>query len=117
MNRTRRFRLITALAAAYVIGLQALLLSVAIGSMSAGTLCLAGGSAGGSPAPAGGDTGCPCAAGCGMQCGVHALAGPPQSLLVLASWGAATGLALPAIEPVQQPTLRSPERARAPPAA
>jgi len=119
MNRTRRFRRIIALAAAYVIGLQALLLplSVAIGSMPAGVLCLSGGSAGGSPAPVGGDTGCPCAAGCGMQCGVHALAAPPQSSLACASLGAATVLPPPAIEQVQQPTLRGPQRARGPPAA
>ena len=37
-------------------------------------------SADGSSSPAGHDSGCPCAAGCGMQCCAQTLAGPPQPL-------------------------------------
>lgn len=119
MNRTRGR--IIALAAAYVMGLQALLLplSVMVGGSPAGTLCTSSGSATGPHVPPGrSDTGCPCAAGCGMQCGVHAAGAPPQDVFALASFGA--GAALPPPPPIEQapaPTSRRPQLARAPPAA
>jgi len=116
MYRTRK---IVALAAAYVIGLQALLLplSVAAGGAFDLVLCTAHATVGNAQAPAGQDNGCPCAAGCGMQCSVHALAGPPRSTVAYASFGAATLLPLPAIEPAPRPACHSPRLARAPPPA
>jgi hypothetical protein len=118
MNRTHRR--IIALAAAYVMGLQALLLplSVAVGSLAAGTLCTSSGSANTPQGPAHrSDTGCPCAAGCGMQCGLHAAAAPPQHVFSLASFGAAASLPPPPVEQAPAPALRRPQLARGPPAA
>jgi hypothetical protein len=62
-----------ALAAAYLVALQALLLplSVAAGNPFMGSPCVSSASQ-----PVGHDAGCPCAAGCGMQCCVQALAAP-----------------------------------------
>jgi hypothetical protein len=118
MYRTGQSRRIIALAAAYVIGLQALLLplSVAAGGFAL-VLCSAQVSVGSAQGPLGHDNGCPCAAGCGMQCGAHALAGPPQTVIALASPGAASLLPPPAIEAPPRLHLRSPQLARAPPAA
>jgi hypothetical protein len=115
MNRTHRR--IIALTAAYVMGLQALLLplSLAVGGSPAGTLCTSSGSHGSSVPSDRSDTGCPCAAGCGMQCGVHA-AVPPQHVVTLAFFGAATSLAPPAIEQAPTLALRRPQLARGPPA-
>ncbi len=114
MYRTRK---IVALAAAYVIGLQALLLplSVATGGAFDFVLCTAHATVGSAQAPAGQDNGCPCAAGCGMQCSVHALAAPPQSVLAYGSFGAAALLPPPAIEPAPRPAWHKPQLARAPP--
>ena len=73
-RRSRTLRFI-ALFAAYVVALQALLLplSVAVGGTLDLTPCAAATSAGSTQTPASHQTGCPCAAGCGMQCCVHAL--------------------------------------------
>jgi hypothetical protein len=70
MTESIRGRSIVALFAAYVIALQALFLplSVAAGPAAAGSsLCLSAASGGGGP-PAHDQSGCPCAAGCGVQC-------------------------------------------------
>jgi hypothetical protein len=118
MNRTRRR--IIALAAAYVMGLQALLLplSVAVGGLAAGTLCTSSGSAAGSQGPAGrSDTSCPCAAGCGMQCCAHVLAGPPHAVIALGLSAAGDLLPAPAIDAAPRPAWHGPQLARAPPAA
>lgn len=112
--RTRRF---LALLAAYVVGLQALLLplSVAGGGFAGETLCLS--AAGGASQPTSQDSPCPCAAGCGMQCGAHALAVPPPSELALVS-AAAGVLASPiAIDAPFQRAGRDAHTPRAPPAA
>jgi hypothetical protein len=108
-----------ALAAVYVIALQALLLplSVAVGGSPFFGLCSSGASVASSQSPAGHQTGCPCAAGCGMQCCVHALAGPPQTLIVVDLMRTGAPLRPPALEPVVRPAMRSPQLARAPPAA
>ena len=97
--------------------LQALLLplSVAIGSAPAGALCVSGGSAG--HMAIGHESGCPCAAGCGMQCGMHAAGAPPQTLLTLASFDAVRLQPPPAVEQAGRPMAHSPQLARAPPAA
>jgi hypothetical protein len=105
-----------ALAAAYVVALQALLLplSVAAGATVAGTLCSA--SAGHSQAPAGSDSACPCAAGCGMQCGAQALAGSPQISVAVSPTFAFAAMPAPAFEPVVRMAEMRPQVPRAPPA-
>ncbi len=119
MLRANRSRRIVALAAAYVIGLQALLLplSVAAGGVFSPVLCAAGASVGSAQSPLGHDNGCPCAAGCGMQCGAHALAVPPRTVIAFALAGASKPLPLPAIDAAPRAALRNPQLARAPPAA
>jgi hypothetical protein len=119
MSQPRRSRPFIALAAAYVIALQALLLplSVAVGGSPFFSLCSAGASVASSQSPAGHPTGCPCAAGCGMQCCAHALAGPPQALIALDLAQVGALLSPPALEPVIRLAVRSPQLARAPPAA
>jgi len=117
MKQAPRSRRIVALVAAYVVALQALLLplSVAAGAAADFSLCTAA-SSHGAPQPASHDTSCPCAAGCGMQCCVSALAVPPQTTIALAREGAR--IAPPSvIASVARPYLRSPQLARAPPAA
>ncbi len=119
MSQPHRVRPIIALAAAYVIALQALLLpvSVAVGGSPFFSLCSAGTSVASSQSPADHQTGCPCAAGCGMQCCVHTLAGPPQIVTVLGLTQVGVLLAPAALEPVIRPAVRSPQVARAPPFA
>ena len=112
-------RRLVALAAAYVVALQALLLplSVAAGSAFDSSLCIAATSVDGSPSPASHDTGCPCATGCGMQCCMQTLAGPPPVMVALSLTRAIAMPPAPAIEPVIRLADRSPQVPRAPPAA
>ena len=119
MTRTSWSRRIVALAAAYVLALQALLLplSLAAGGALTQVLCSGQQSVGNIQAPIGHDTGCPCAAGCGMQCAMHAAGAPPQSVLALASFGSVCLPSPPAVEQAERPTARRPQLARAPPAA
>jgi hypothetical protein len=120
MRQPLRSRRIVALAAAYVVALQASLLplSLAVGASPGTSLCSAATSAAGPQSGTGhGGSGCPCAAGCGMQCGIHALAGSPQAAIVLALTGAARLTPPPALTQVARSWLRSPQLARAPPAA
>jgi len=118
MGKAVQSRRIIALAAAYVVALQALLLplSVAAGPFTA-NLCAVGTSVDGSPSPAGHDPGCPCAAGCGMQCCVQTLDRPPQIIAV--KLGVTRAIAMtpaPTIVPVIRMADRSPQVPRAPPA-
>jgi hypothetical protein len=119
MSRSRRSRPFIALAAAYVIALQALLLplSVAMGGAYPFSLCSAGASVAGSQSPVGHQTGCPCAAGCGMQCCVHALAGPPQTPIAVDLAQAGALMPLPALEIAVRPAMRGLQVARGPPPA
>ena len=114
----RGFRRIVGLFAAYVMGLQALLLplSVAAGGVFGPVLCSAHVSVGNAPSPFGQDNGCTCAA-CGMQCGAHSLAAPPQTVIAFGLLGAGSLLPPPTMAPAPRPAWRSPQRARAPPAA
>jgi hypothetical protein len=120
MRKPIRTRRLIALLAAYVVALQALLLplTVAAGASFDGSLCSAVSSVESGHQPAGHDTGCPCAAGCGMQCAAHSLAGPPP---VASAVRAQTRFSMiapePAIEATLQPARRSPQAARAPPLA
>jgi hypothetical protein len=118
MNRRPRTLRIVALLAAYVVGLQALLLplSVAAGGALGFTICSSVASVGSPQAPAGHDTGCPCAAGCGMQCGIHALAPPPQVAIADLARDADVAAASPLRTGViHRPVIRGPQLPRPPP--
>jgi hypothetical protein len=111
-------RWIVALAAAYVIGLQALLLPLSVASGAFATVfCSAYTSVGNVQAPFTNDNGCPCAAGCGMQCGGHALTGPSQTVIAFVSLDTGSLLPPPTIEPAPNLAWHSPQLARAPPSA
>ena len=116
MSKPVRTRRIITVAAAYLVALQALLLplSVAAGSPFAGSLCVS--SAGPTQAPVSHDTGCACAAGCGMQCCAQVLAGSPQASFAVTRTLARIMTPAPALAPVTRPDLRSPQNPRAPPA-
>lgn len=118
MSPSNRSRRIVALIAAYVVALQALLLplSVAAGSNFDAVLCVTS-SAVNSQHPANGDTGCACAAGCGMQCCPQALAGPPQIGVALGLTRASAMLPAPVLEPAARPSPKGPQVPRAPPVA
>ncbi len=114
---TRTWRVV-ALLAAYVVALQALLLplSVAAGSPFKTSFCAATNSVGG--APAGHDSGCPCAAGCGTQCCVQTLASPPQAVAVKLGLTCVIATAsVRATVPVIRVADRHPQVPRAPPRA
>jgi hypothetical protein len=115
MSEIARTRRGVALIAAYVVALQALLLplSVAAGPF-AGSLCA---SVNGSPSPVSHEQGCPCAAGCGMQCCAQTLAGPPQIVIALGPTRTIVIAPAPVIQPVVRVTERGPQVARAPPVA
>jgi hypothetical protein len=108
-----------ALAAAYVVALQALLLplSIAAGGPFGSSLCAASTSVEGQPTPGSHDSGCPCAAGCGTQCCVQTLAGPPQFTFVPEHTLTIAMAPAPLIAPVILLADRRPQIPRAPPAA
>ena len=118
--RARHFsRRMIGLLAAYLVALQALILPVSMPPTAAlaGSLCLTEGT--GSPAqhPAGHDHGCPCCAGCGMQCGAPALADAPPALpeppqVVVAAAAVPAPFAAP-----PRPAGRTPQIPRGPPIA
>lgn len=117
MSKSVRSRRLIALAAAYVVALLALLLplSMAAASPFASSLCAAAASDTGSHAPAGHDGGCPCAAGCGMQCCAQTLASPPPVTVRPGQAHAIVLTPVQAIEPVIRLADRSPQNPRAPP--
>ena len=108
-----------AVAAAYLVALQALILPLSLPAAAAayaGGLCVTtlDGSA---PPPAGQDHGCPCAASCGMQCHAPALGAgaaaslpAPRPLLVAV-------LAPAPLTPVQAPPGHGVPMPRGPPRA
>ena len=87
MGDAFRSRRIIALIAAYVVALQALLLplSVAAAGPFAISLCSSHTTSDGAPLPADGQSGCPCAGGCGMLCGVHAVLAPEPVIIATGS--------------------------------
>jgi hypothetical protein len=107
-----------ALAAAYLIALQALLLplSVAAGGPFGFSLCSSGVFIAGPEAPGGRQNGCPCTGGCGMQCCGHALADPPRTQIVLSPTGIGAPLPSLALAALFRIWTRNPQLARAPPA-
>jgi hypothetical protein len=102
-----------ALAAAYVIALQALLLplSVAAASPFGGSRCAADTSG----TPVHPQNQCPCAAGCGMACGDHYALAPSLAAVAAASEYARAGMSSPALTPIARPAVRGPQVPRAPP--
>jgi len=114
MNNPLPARRVIALVAAYVVALQASLLplSVAAGSPLQTSLCSEATNA----AP-GTHTGCPCAAGCGMQCCAQGLLGPPQISVVMHRTGAIAVRSPVAFDSFARIARRGPQMPRAPPAA
>jgi hypothetical protein len=120
MRKRHVSRRLIGLAAAYLVALQALILPLSLPAAAHdGALCVttADGSA---PAPAGQNHGCPCAAGCGMQCHEPALdlLGPGAAARLPAPQRALAALLAPlprADAPV--PADRGPQMPRGPPAA
>jgi hypothetical protein len=116
MNNPVRPRRVIALIAAYVVGLQALLLplSVAAASPLINSLCVS--AADNMQTPVSHDSGCPCAVGCGMQCCAQAMLGS----LPISFTGSLTVIRVMtpplALAPVVQAGLRTPQNPRAPPA-
>jgi hypothetical protein len=109
----------TALAAAYVVALQALLLplSIAAGESFGSSLCVSSTSVEGQPASGSHESGCPCAAGCGTQCCVQTLAGPSQfAFAPVLSRAIAMG-PTPVVVPAIRLAERRPQIPRAPPVA
>jgi hypothetical protein len=119
MSRSIRSRRVIALIAAYAVALHALLLplSVVAGGTSSSVICTAGASVESSQLPASHDTGCPCAAGCGMQCCIDTLAGPPQVAIAFELTSVTKIKPAPAVEPGIRLAHRNPQVPRAPPAA
>lgn len=119
MHKSTDSRRVIALIAAYVVALQALLLplSVAAGAYFDSNLCATASKAHVSAPLASHDTGCGCAAACGMQCCGQTLANAPQIVIVLALTAARAITQPPAIEPNLRPPERGPQVPRAPPAA
>lgn len=115
----RRFipsRRLIALLAAYVVVLQALLLplTVAAHSIVGDSLCSSA-TADDGRGPAGHDTGCACAAGCGMQCHTPALADAPAVALTVRYARVSKIAPTRLIGAVVCPSRRTPLMARAPP--
>jgi hypothetical protein len=108
---------LVALFAAYAMALQALLLplSVAAGNPFVNSLCAS--SSGGTQQPAGHQSGCPCAAGCGMQCHGHGLVGATQPTVIPARTLAYAMTATAVLAPAERMFERRPQIPRAPPAA
>jgi hypothetical protein len=107
------------LLAAYLVALQALILPVSMPPTAAlaDSLCLTEGTGGPAHHPAGPDHGCPCCAGCGMQCAAPALADAPP-VLPLPPQAKVVAVAVPApLAMTPRPAPRSPQMPRGPPIA
>ena len=118
MGDTFRSRRWIALIAAYVVALQAVLLplSVATAGPFAISLCSPHATSNGAPRPADGQSGCPCAAGCGMLCGAHAVLTPEPVVFAAEAqeFGPAPAPILRPMAVVRAPGWR-PQAARGPP--
>ena len=116
MNHVLPSRRIVALIAAYVVALQALLLPLSVVAATPDfSLCAAATSASAQHPGGGHANGCPCAAGCGTQCCVNAIAGPPETIVILAPLSLANVAPMPAAALDARPYRHSPQLARAPP--
>ena len=118
MNKPLYARRLVAWCAAYVVALQALLLplSLAVANTVDLSLCVTASKTDGTPASH--PTSCPCAAGCGMQCCVHASNGVTQAASTAADLQSGVIVPPPDIILAAQPhDLRRPQIPRAPPAS
>ncbi len=119
MRTSIPYRQIIALAATYVVVLQALLLPLAVaaaGPMRDG-LCLTSGTNTPTSKPAQHDAGCGCAAGCGTQCCGQGLIGAVPASLAAVLTGFSVLTPAFALEAAAQAAPRGPQIPRAPPAA
>jgi hypothetical protein len=99
MIESARSRGFIAVFAAYVVALQALLLPLSVlAGVPGSALCLSAAS-NGAGQPADHPNGCPCAAGCGLQCCAQTSVLPPQIVIARA---AAQVTALPAAHLAEQ---------------
>jgi hypothetical protein len=116
MADSTRSQVIIALFAAYVVALQALFLplSVAAWPFAGSGLCQSAVSIGGS-GPAGHENGCPCAAGCGVQCCAQNTLLPPQIAVSFVVTQVVASTPAHFVEPVPQPSNFGPHAPRAPP--
>jgi hypothetical protein len=118
MRRLIQSRRLIALLAAYVVALQPLLLPLTVAAHPAfGESLCESAAADGTPKPAGRDTGCACAAGCGMQCHAPALADAPAAGIAVRHAYADRLAPVRPIVAVFSPSGRTPLVARAPPLA
>jgi hypothetical protein len=117
MRKGVPIRRIVALIAAYVVAAQALLLplSLAAGAAAPGVTCAT--SAGEAPSPSHGNTGCPCAAGCGMACCAQALSRPSPVSVAIVRTFVRSAMPVPARASPVRPAENGPQSARAPPVA
>ena len=120
MRRTSHLRRFLALAAAYVVALQLVLLPLTLAAANplSGPLCSQAAADASAPAdPLRADTGCACTAGCGMQCCAGSALAPPAYAHAVdrnALW-TLTPAAVSGTAALAQ--IRSPHNPRAPPAA
>ncbi len=116
MRKSMPYLRLIALAATYVVVLQALLLPLAVAAAGpmAERPCVT--AAADKPASAN-DTGCACAAGCGTQCCAPGVLGPAHDFLLVAPTDFYVMRMAPVLATVAHATLRLPQIPRAPPAA
>ena len=114
MSKSLPARRAVALIAAYVVALQALLLPLSVAAGGSAQMSLCSESSNGAPVKH--DTGCPCAAGCGMQCHASGFSGPPHVDFAYLPGRAVIVGAAPALDLAVRIAQRSPHSPRAPPA-
>lgn len=110
-------RRLIGLCAAYLVALQALILPLSMPAAAnyAGGLCIT--APDGDAPPAGQDHGCPCAAGCGMQCHVPALAAGLAASMESPQRAVASVLVPQRLEAFSARAFHGPQMPRGPPAA
>ena len=117
MRDSSRARVPVTAIAAYLVALQALLLPLSvIAAAPFLTSHCTSVSAEGNAGPVG-QTGCPCAAGCGMQCCVQALLAPPPVVVEAAQSFAGAMVPEARLAGVVRPVSHRPHIPRAPPVA
>ena len=117
MRKRHVSRRLIGLCAAYLVALQALILPLSMPAAAdyVGGLCIT--APGGGVPPAGRDHGCPCAAGCGMQCHVSVVAAGAVAAIVSPQRAVAGVLVPQSLMASSAPVFRGPQMPRGPPAA
>lgn len=116
MRTNARFQRLIALFAAYAVAFQVFLLPLTVTSFAAPENVLCSTAVEASHPFSGHDSGCACAAGCGMQCGALSLADAPRQGVTVVRTG--HGFPVPpqrAVSAVAITDERSPHSPRAPP--